>query len=692
MRHPYTFFSAGDVAAYFAERRKRPDWDAFYASVAENAEKALLDELVTVEQAEGNKRSQHANYGALGAQASRFYGTLGLKYLIDRDERCAAKIRDFLLRIIGFERWHSDSYLKRIPVAWHSDLSSAGTTLCTAMLYDIVYDALSADERDEISRGILGKGVYPTLRDWVLPGSRIHALDSMGHNWWAVCIGEAAVAYLAVSDNVPEDERRRTVDCVDRALAGYFEFKGDDVFNKIRSFDEKGLFYEGTDYSCFGTGTLLRYLYCRERHYGRCDVIRDAMPEGLCDALMLTSYPYTEGGATRFGAVDFGDCSFDVNHGSLIRYACVLGIDTPGLRAVARTQGSDVFAELEGYRPDKLEGDLSGLPLYAVFPSGVAVCRDSWEPDSTLFAVRSGPCWNHAHNDAGTFVIYHKGRPLFIDSGSCDYTSELYHDYYCQDRAHSTVLVGGEGRRDEELYRGTKFTPSITDSFYGGGLFYVRADAAGPMAHLCSRLFRNFFWLDGRVLVVFDEILAHREATAQFTLHFDGEYKKEADGSVVIDRGDTKARLITHHPEKTELSERIGHKAHEQDKDVPYIVVSTVDKRRDHLLIDTIELDGPSDGAAYERLVSDNAEGLRVTTGQTVRDFIFNRYADGHVMHDNTNNTLGGYDTDAYMIVVTRDVSSGEERVLVVCGSYLRRDGESLFESFAKTTAEVKTK
>ena len=39
-------------------------------------------------------------------------------------------------------------------------------------------------------------GVEPLAGDWLDPAKRIHALDSMGHNWWMVCVGAAGLGAM----------------------------------------------------------------------------------------------------------------------------------------------------------------------------------------------------------------------------------------------------------------------------------------------------------------------------------------------------------------------------------------------------------------------------------------------------------------------------------------------------------------
>ena len=692
MQHPYLYFSKHDINAFCERLKTDKELKKRYDSLTAEKENCLGEEFITEEQANGrNTQSQHADFGSLNHQANRMCDVLGTAYLVEGDEKCAEKLKNLLLHFITFERWYSVSYTKRTPVPWHSDLCSTSTTLALARIYDIIFDYLTEEERRKISDGILEKGVYAALGDWVFHETRIHAVDSMGHNWWSVCISEAAAAFLAVSDFVEKRRKKEVLQSIDAALADYLTYPGNTLFNKLRNFDDKGFFYESINYNNFGTGSLLRYLMCSERYFGRNETIRNALPENLCDGAMMFSYPCTKDGKLFYEFLNFGDHSTGTTLDFLAKMSVINGIDSSAMRACASTYKNDINDEISGkYFPEKLSGSVDYLPKSVLYSSGYAVTRSSWEADATLLAVKSGFCWNHSHNDSGSFVIYHKGKQLFTDSGRCDYDSPLYHAYYCQDSAHSVVRIGGKGRRDEELYRGTKFPGKLTDSYESDSLFFVQADSTGPMAHLCSRLYRNFIWLDSRILVIFDDIYCHEENTAQFTLHFDAEYKA-SENSVDFDNGISRARLISHKPQGMIITEKAGHHDHMPETDIPYIELSTENAQRTHLLIHTLELDNDNYSTEYTELSGENSSGIRISENGKETEIWFNHMADGHIMHDNSNNVIAGYETDAYMLVIRKDKIRGNKKVLMICGSYLRTGSKTYIGSFIKKTQEVIT-
>lgn len=685
MQHPNLFFSKNDIERYKNRIKSDPAAKERYKQVI-SEEKACLEESLVTEEQANHGSSQHADFSLLNHQANRFCDVLGTKYLVEGDEKCAQKLKELLFCFISFERWYSVTYTKRTPVPWHSDLCSTSTTLALGCVYDIIYDYLTPEERQTAARGILEKGIVPAFSDWILPESRIHALDSMGHNWWSVCISEPATALLAIQDEIP-DESRRLIALADEALAQYMSYGGNKLFNKLRNFDEQGLFYESTAYNNYGTGTLLRYLWCNERYFGRNELIRNVIPDELCDSLITFSYPVTDNNGIRYDFLNFGDSSVRDNYSLITKYAIRLGIASDSMKACAATYRTDIREEIGGFSLDDIKGSFDKIPKTRVFSSGYAVSRNSYAPDSTVFAVKSGFCWNHSHNDSGTFVIFHKGRPFFIDSGTCSYDSPLYHAYYCQDCSHSVLRIGNQGRRDEELYRGTKFPGSLTDSYEGSDYFFVQADSTGPMAHLCSRMFRNFIWIENRILVIFDDVYCHEENTVDFTVHADAEYKHNGN-CVMFDNGTSKARLISHRPEMV-YSEKYGHPEHAENEDMLYAELSTADKERTHLLINTIELDPDENPVTFKKLESKNASGISIEEKNCIREIWFNHMADGHIMHDNSNNIIGGFDTDAYMLMITRNRNDDRVRVLMICGSYLRTDNRALVSSFIKITKEI---
>jgi hypothetical protein len=655
---------------------------------------ACLQESFLTEEYANSVYSQHGNYYEIGGQLHRLVSVLGACFVLHDDEQAAARLRDAMLYVASFAVWTGPQNKDR-DVPWLSDLSTTRIAVELAFGYDLIYDTLTKEERDTIARAILDKGVMPLLCDWVLPDRRIHALDSMGHNWWSVCIGLAGAAFLPVSDYLPKERFDELIGLIEEALIDFLNYPGCTLFNKVPNYDEQGLFYESVGYFCYGTSELLRYIWHAERYLGRRDALRAALPDGLAEAILSFAYPYTQDGATKIGFLNYGDSAYTANIMPMVRWLRLLGYDSPALAAYASVAGQEEDILTLTMPTEKTDAcGLQTLPKTAVYPqTGYVITRSSWQPDATLLAIKSGYTWNHAHADAGSFVLCDKGRPLVIDSGSCSYGDRLYRTYYCKDISHNVLLVDGEGQREEEQIRGSKFPGCISDHYEGDGLLYAQADATGPMAHLCSRMYRNFLWLDHSVLVVIDDVLCHEPRTLQFLLHYDGK-AMVGEGCVDIEGDTSAARVYSVHPKAETIQTRKGYLAtrsygtvrQEAASECDYLCFDGENRARVHSLIHVIALSDEQD-VQVESLEGRESIGVRLTKGDTVREIWYNLRADGRRMHINSNNTLGAWDTDAY-ILMTQNTPT-ENHIFAVSASYVRRDGQARYASFQKKTGYV---
>ncbi|MGH8016738.1 MAG: hypothetical protein ACREIA_00330, partial [Opitutaceae bacterium] len=184
-----------------ADRALEPHWSALLARADAFVQAALVTEEEARRPAQRGNAAR-ARYPQASGQLVGMGTTLGLAYQITGDERYAAKLRQALLHFAGYEQWCSPAYNTRTP-RWSSELATAAFCYGAAAGYDALHDYLSADDRKRIETAIARLGILPALNDWVLPERRIHALDSMGHNWWAVCIAGPGIAALALLDRDP---------------------------------------------------------------------------------------------------------------------------------------------------------------------------------------------------------------------------------------------------------------------------------------------------------------------------------------------------------------------------------------------------------------------------------------------------------------------------------------------------------
>ena len=671
--------------------RKRIDEDKIFSEAWDKllgrADRLLDAKLVSKEYAEGGA-GQHGNYGRPSNQIVDMSGTLGLAYQMTGEKRYAQKLRDALIHYGTLSRWAGDAHH---DPPWHSELNTARFCYGYGIGYDSIYDFLSEREKKTIAGSMVRLGIKPTLNDWILGEKRIHALDSMGHNWWSVCVSMAGLAALSVLDDVPE--AAEWVQGVSQAFPEFFNYKGNVLQNKTANFDEKGAFYESVSYADYALREYLLFRLAFTNVFGTSSAPDIPLLEKVGDFFIHTCYPASD----DIMSVNFGDSSLHATGARTLRMLLANGYDAPEYHwYLSRTDSglNDpvglVYSEL---RPrETLPNDFTKSMLYQDI--GWAVLRSSWQDDATMLAVKSSFAWNHAHPDAGSFILFHKGKPLIIDSGNCSYSRREYTSYYRQSKAHNVILIDGHGQNPEDCGngdRGTVTPGQIHRLIDTAGLKYVLADATGPTAWKFSRNYRHFLWL-GSAILIFDDVRTHEAGRLEWLLHYQDRADRQG-GKIILSNGDARAVVLPLFPEEINVTDKKGLKDHDPDTEVTYLALSPEEAGRENKFITAVlPLDSgdKEPKVQIELLKANEAIGVRLSEGEMVTDVYLNLRADGRKMHRNSCNIIDGWDTDAYMFAVTRPKGADKDdpdsvvRYFIACGSYLRRDGKVVLDSLSK--------
>jgi len=651
----------------------------------------LLDIQWTPEKTAAEGTWQHANYGPPAHELGEIVQTLGMLHMLEPDPRYVAKIRDGLLHYAGYDVWCAPSFFKRVP-PWRSELITSAFCFAYALGYDLVRDSLAPGDRECIGAALAEKGVKPILEDWLLPGRRIHALDSMGHNWWIVCLSMAGLGAISLLGDNPAAPG--WIDAIERSVPLWFGYGGNVLQSKIANFDSGGAFYEGVGYANYAMMEYLRYRTALVDACPGCVPAGHPALERVEKFFLHTLYPASDGYLT----VNFCDQMISKAATSSMRLLLANGVASPLANwYVKRTAtGQAVPMDLLLDADEVTETPVDSLPTSVLFPGvGWAVMRSSWEDNATMLAARSGPFWGHAHADSGSFILFHHGRPLIVDAGFCVYSNPEYTKYYVTSRAHNVVLVDGKGVPPEIFTRGTKFHGTMHSLLDDAGVKYVYADATGPMAHLLARHFRHWLWVDGSI-VIFDDLLAHEPACFNWLLHHAGT--AEMDGQdAVVRNSSAEARVRVLHPEQLQAARPVAPAPDRPDEQAGYLEFSTTQKQQQQNFVTVITpLEGKEGQLpGIEKFEATDLLGIRIRGETTDTDIYFNLLADGRRMHENSCASIEGWETDAYLFAVSRPKAASPDdignirRLIVVGGSYLRRGKTVVLDSLSKVDALI---
>ena len=673
-RHPRLFYHGASLARL---RQLLAADAAAHAALNQRGEELLAADLIP-ESAAMKGPGQQQNYFAPGDQMSEMGLTLGLLYHLTGEKRYADKLKQAMFYYADYARWTATGFPHRSP-PWHSELATDKFGFGYATGYDALRDFLSDADRKKVAEVMVNKAVLPILGDWVLPGTRIHSLDSMGHNWWGVCVSGAGICALALLGDDPRAQG--WIDAVDAGYQQWFDYPGNVLQNRVATFQRSGPSYEGVGYTDYGVQEYLYYRLAWKNTYPGQKAAPIEPLNHLSRFLLQTLYPTSSG----FYTVDFNDSPLEADSTMtvLLLIACGLGTPEAGryLELVHTRQQGTMLSLLQQYPKPSTARE---VPNSCVYPDmGWAMLRSSWKSNATLLAVKSGYTWNHAHADAGSFILFKQGAPLIIDSGTCAYYRPEYTTYYRRSQAHNVILCNGAGQPESDLFVGCKFPGHLHSLIDGLGLKYLYADATGPMARWFVRNYRHWLW-SGDVILIFDDVRAHTPGQMDWLLHYDGNYTPEPGGGVRLKNGSAEAVVKMLCP-TAKIHEDTGLAVHDPDKKVPYLVFSPEVPAQSCQFITAICLN-PNAMPKFELLQEDDYIGVRMRTSDAVEECYLNLRS--IATPGTVGIRVGNWTTDAYLLHLKRPTAGNQsvQRFFLGDGSYLRDKEQSLIESLSKLT------
>jgi hypothetical protein len=516
----------------------------------------------------------------------------------------------------------------------------------------------------------------------------------MGHNWWMVCVATGALGAMSLlgDDSRAEEWLALAMESLDE----FFRYPGNLPLNKPASFDPQGGFYESLSYVNY-TLTYYAYVMAALRHLRpqalagrRFDELAPQV-NGMFEFMLHFLYPVRpEEGSQQaeFLTAGFGDDGRQTAFSPAVTLFLAQATGDGRYRWYFDRYTPRVSGPLEMllYDPQRLPKAVapSDMPLSRILSGiGWASLRDSWQENATFLAVKCGHTWNHAHADAGSFVVYAGGEPLLIDPGACSYSRREYRGYYTESIAHNTVLVDGQGQPNADGRQGTKFPGRLLGFTDAPDARYLLADATGPMAHACSRFLRHFLWLDGAIVLV-DDLLAHKAAGFEWLFH--GETPPTfADGVLSVTSGPATLEMHCLFPADLEAVERKGLAPKDPDRELAYLSLRQTSTSESTKFLGILRAGRVLVPMQVVRREGDEWIGARIESERWQWDVYCNLRGDGRRQHVNSNQCIDGWQSDAFLLGFR---GGDANKMLLIDGSYLRgEEGEVVVDCFSKCHA-----
>lgn len=621
----------------------------------EQAKKALLTEVLTEDKVayhgdETKYENLHENYGDAAGPFENSMPLLGFGYCYTGEEAYFEKARELMMTYAGYKKWHGKGWSGR------GELITGHFCVGMAFGYLFFKDKLTEQEREYIVRNTYEKGILTQIEDWIIPGTKLHAFDTMGHNWWPVCVSSGALAAIVMKDELPDGERLARIAA--RGLKEWFAYAGNPINGKPATLDN-GAYYESVTYFNYAMSEYMRFADIYEAILGQRPFDDKDIIYKTSEFMLQCIYPSDK----ESYYLPFGDTD---GKGMLTSVLYMLH-SCPELerlrwyvQSCVHCEDSAVLTRLLFYH-DLYEGEVRAPEKTSACydKNGWAVFRNSYEKNGLMLAVKCGDTWNHAHADAGHFVFYRNGVPEIYDPLCCNYGHEMYHKYYLMSQAHNVVLFNGKGQNGMDIHVPVRCRGQLYNFTDEPGFRYVAADATGPMGRYFRRHLRHFLWLEEFILI-YDDIETYEPGEVNFLLH------AEKDNCF---------RMMT----DCTVTECAGYRGHDLTPD-KYLSYNQPVGENHRVKFISVLL--PDENLTPELTKIDN--GYRLTCGNT--KVYINATTDGSVMNRNCINVMDGITSDA-VIVVKKDNKYG-----VVNGSIVRENGEIKLDTLTRTNGWTDSK
>jgi hypothetical protein len=411
---------------------------------------------------------------------------------------------------------------------------------CCAMLEPVLSPLVVERARAEVYRRLIKSYLdYGALQHWEL----------LKMNWCAVCAGSLAGAacYLVEDDRFLGGVLYKLLPTLDRFLD---------------SFTADGACIEGLSYWTYGVSFFVSFAdLLFHRSGGKIDLLQDPRFEKI--ARFQQSCYLPRGVIVNFS--DARDTGFSLGLASFLK-ARVPGVMLPPLSRIMPLNHDGISHFAPALRDliwaDREPSVPAESDRITIFPDAQWLLCSAGD---TAFAAKGGTNDEpHNHNDVGAFIYYKKGKMVFADLGSGEYTKDYFNEnrytVFCnQSFSHSVPLIAGQGQKPGREFRakdcvigpGAEMALDIAPAYAVGGL---------------SSLKRSFKFDTGRGTVNIEDRFEFSASPLQVTERFVSIYPPLIkDALVHIDTGDAQSVLRCSAPVEPVITEQ-EHRNHKGER------------------------------------------------------------------------------------------------------------------------------
>jgi hypothetical protein len=482
--HPRLMVSGADAWGILADRAKG---DAEITGMIQhfNAQAQAVTKLPLLTRKKTGRRLLD-----ISRESLRRIMLLSFSYHMTGDKSLVERAVQEMETVCAFSDWNPSHFL-----------DVAEMTAGLAIGYDWLYAELPENTRAVVRRAIVEKALRhgsASDRQWWL---------TRDNNWNQVCIGGLVMGALAIADQEPE------------AAAAFLELARKNVHHGLKAYAPDGIYPEGPGYWSYGTQYSVMTIASLQSALGTDWGIRK-YPGFMASASVYVQTCLPTGAMYNFS---------DGSAGSAFRPCLVWfarELKQPGLlfqqrkllKSDRRRSLKSRIAPLTALWWPRQTVDAPDLPLRwsADGINPLVIMRESWSDTNALcFAAKGGTAYaNHAHMDAGSFVLeaegvrwgidiqqqgYHVLESQGVELWGRDQKAQRWQIFRLGPFTHNTLTIDGK-------LHVAKGRAAITAFSADSARPHARLDMGPVFAGQAESVVRGFQWRGDREVLVQDEL------------------------------------------------------------------------------------------------------------------------------------------------------------------------------------------
>jgi hypothetical protein len=529
--HPRILLYDEDIPKIKSNIANDPVWKKVHQSILTESDKIL--KLSELQRIKTGKRLL-----SVSREAIRRIFYLSYSYRLSGEEKYLQKAEKEMLAISEFEDWNPSHFL-----------DVAEMSIAVSIGYDWLYRSLSVSSREKIKNAIICKAIDPSFN------VRNAWYKTAKHNWNQVCNAGIAYGLLALWEDIPEMSKTILSEIIESIRLPMADYAPDGAYPEGYGYWEYGTSFNilflsaiekvtGTDFGLTASSDFLKTALYQENMTG---------PSGKC-------FNYSDGG--EYGALSSAMFWFasKLKDPSLLwneKAYLEKGINTGDrLLPTLMIWGNNIqFKDIQA--PKKLLWKGQGV-------APVALMRTSWTDSQALFVGFKGgiASSNHAHIDAGSFILEADGVRWASDFGAQDYNSletkgvdlwnvsqnsQRWQVFRYNNYAHNTLTVDGQ-LHDVKGYADIRSASESPD------FINATSDLSKVLAGQLVECLRGVAIVNKQYAVVRDELkTTDKETTIRWTMMTTADVKLKGNHTIELRKNGKKLNLEVVEPAKVTL-------------------------------------------------------------------------------------------------------------------------------------------